>query len=91
MPGMMVLIRMPSFIRSRAIGKVIPTIPALDALYAAWPICPSCAATEAVFTITPLSLPSIAGNVIIPAAALAMQRKLPIRLTRMVRSNLSIG
>ena len=55
MPGAIVQIRIPNLPKSRAIGNVIPTTPALLAEYAAWPICPSNAATDAVFTITPLS------------------------------------
>jgi hypothetical protein len=41
MPGAIVMLRMPLRARSRAIGKVMPTMPPFDAEYAAWPICPS--------------------------------------------------
>ena len=54
-PGKMVFTRMPSVMRSRAIGKVMPTMPAFDAEYATCPICPSTAATDAVLTIAPRS------------------------------------
>uniref|UniRef100_A0A2M4B393 Putative secreted protein n=1 Tax=Anopheles triannulatus TaxID=58253 RepID=A0A2M4B393_9DIPT len=40
-PGAIVTIRMPCVLRSRAIGRVIPTTAAFDAEYAACPICPS--------------------------------------------------
>ncbi len=91
MPGRIVLTRMPSFIRSRAIGSVMPTMPAFEAAYAAWPICPSTAATEAVLTIAPRSPSASGSSASIPAADFAMQRNVPIRLIRMMRSNASSG
>ena len=62
--GRIVLTRMPSPIRSRAIGSVMPTMPAFEAEYDAWPIWPSCAATDAVLTIAPRSPSSRTGSVI---------------------------
>ncbi|TNN32159.1 hypothetical protein EYF80_057684 [Liparis tanakae] len=35
----MVMTRMPMGARSRAMGRVIPTMPPLEAEYAAWPTC----------------------------------------------------
>ena len=51
-----------------AIGRVMPTTPALDAPYAACPIWPSNAATDAVLIITPRSPSAIAGSACIAAA-----------------------
>ena len=91
MPGRMVLTRMPSPIRSRAIGRVMPTTPPFDALYAAWPIWPSSAATDAVLTIAPRSPSSIGSRDSMPAADLAMQRKVPTRLIWISMLNRSSG
>lgn len=49
----MVLMRMPTGVRSRATGRVSPTMPALAEPQPAWPTCPSNAATLAVMTIAP--------------------------------------
>ena len=53
MPGAMVTTRMPYCARSRAAGRVSPTMPPFDALYAAWPTWPSKAAMLAVLITTP--------------------------------------
>ena len=57
-------------LRSRAIGRVIPTTPAFEAEYAAWPIWPSSAAALAVLTIAPCSPSSP-----VPASAIAADRQ----------------
>lgn len=62
LPGAMVLTRIPMLDRSRAIGRVMPTIAPFDAAYAACPICPSYAATLAVLMITPRCPSSPSGS-----------------------------
>src|SRR6478609_7343062 len=87
----MVLTRMPTAERSRAMGRVMPTTPPLEAEYAACPICPSSAATEAVLTIAPRSPSSSGVSDSMPFADFAMQRKVPTRLIWMIRLKASSG
>src|SRR5213594_1928035 len=88
-PGAIVTTRTPSSARSRATGRVMPTMPPLDAEYAAWPICPSNAATEAVLMTTPRSPSRLGAFCAMWTAASRMQLKVPIRFTVMTRVNSS--
>src|SRR5579863_5612041 len=80
-PGAMVMTRMPSRASSRAMGKVIPTMPPLEAEYAACPICPSKAATDAVLMMTPRSPPAVGSFVAIAAAVKRIVLNIPMRFT----------
>mmetsp|Transcript_18265 Transcript_18265/g.42772 ORF Transcript_18265/g.42772 Transcript_18265/m.42772 type:complete len:267 (+) Transcript_18265:90-890(+) len=91
MPGHIVLMRTPRGPKSRAIGRAIPTTPALDAEYAAWPFCPSKAATDATLMMVPRSPFSSGAFLHIHAAHLDNTENVPMRFSRMMNSKLSIG
>src|SRR5580692_5241420 len=87
-PGATVLTRMPTAARSRATGRVSPTMPPLDAEYAAWPTWPSNAATDAMLTMAP-RVPSASDGCVLAIAAAAWRSMLnvPSRLTLITNSN----
>ena len=88
----MVLTRMPTADRSRAIGSVMPTMPPFDAEYAAWPIWPSNAATDAMLTIAPRWPSASSGSVFaIAAADWRSMLNVPSRLTLITKSNSFCG